>query len=440
MTVVAAVDLGATSVRVCRVDLARRPVDVEVVHRHPHQPVEWADGSLRWDWDRIVSEVQAGLRRARERGPIASIGVDAWGVDYGLVGADGRLLSQPHSYRSHRTDGFGAVADQVGRRRLYEVAGLQLQPFNTIFQLAAHDREELAAARHLLFLPDLLVHHLTGFVGAERTIAGTSGLLDLGTLTWSPELVEATGAPPSLLPEVLPAGTPAGAWEGVPVHLVGAHDTASAVVAMCADPAPSTAFVASGTWLLVGREQPRPDVSPEAEAVNFTNELGALGGIRKLKNVGGFWLLNECRRHFGDVTTEQLLDMAEAWREPVPLVDAADGRFFAPDDMAAELRSAAGLAEDAPAGQVARVAVESMAATAASVIRMLGRVDEVALFGGGAGATLFVDRLAAHSELPVQVGPIEATALGNALVQGIALGLLEDLADARACLGDPDAA
>jgi rhamnulokinase len=440
MTVVVAVDLGATSIRVCRVDLSHAPVDVEVVHRHAHQVVVGPDGSMRWDWDRIVAEVTTGLRRSFERGPVASIGIDAWGVDYGLVDREGVLLSQPHSYRSHRTDGYADLADRIGRRRLYEIAGLQLQPFNTIFQLAAHDPEELAAARHLLFLPDLLVHELTGFIGAERTIAGTSGLLDLATQTWSPELVAATGAPAGLLPDVVPAGTRAGTWEGVPVHLVGAHDTASAVVAMGSSPGPGTAFVASGTWLLVGREQEEPDLSPEAEAVNFTNELGTLGGIRLLKNVGGFWLLNECRRHWGNPTTEQLLDEAAAWREPVPTVDATAPRFFAPTDMPGELCDAAGLSAGAPRAQIARVAVESMAATTVSVLDMLGDVKEIALFGGGAGADLLIDRLAARTGVPVRVGPIEATALGNALVQGIALGVLDSLAEARACLDDPDAA
>jgi len=440
MSVVVAVDLGATSARVGRVDLSRQPVDVEVVHRYPHQAVVGSDGSLRWDWDRIVAEVEVGIRLAVERGPVASIGIDTWGVDYGLVDGEGRLLSAPHSYRSHRTDGYGAVVDRVGARRLYEIAGVQLQPFNTIFQLAAHDREELAAAAHLLFLPDLLVHHLTGSIGAERTIAGTSGLLDLATETWSDELVDACGVPRRLLPDVVRAGSRAGTWEGVPVHLVGSHDTASAVVAMGARPGPGTAFVASGTWLLVGREQDTPDLSEEAQSVNLTNELGALGGVRLLKNVGGFWLLNECRRHWGDLTTESLLDEAAAWTGDAPAVDATDARFFAPADMAAELRDAAGLAGDAPRGQIARVAVESMAATTASVLERLGDVKELALFGGGAGASLLVDRLAERTGLPVRCGPVEATALGNALVQGIGLGLLSDLTEARACLDDADAA
>jgi rhamnulokinase len=440
VSVVVAVDLGATSARVCRVDLSARPVAVEVVHRHPHVAVTHADGSLRWDWDRIVAEVEVGLRRALERGPVASIGVDTWGVDYGLVDGDGGLLSPPHSYRSHRTDGYGDLADRIGRRRLYEIAGLQLQPFNTLFQLAAHDPSELEAAEHLLFLPDLLVHHLTGSVGAERTIAGTSALLDIGKGDWSDELVEACGVPRRLLPELRPAGERAGTWEGIPVHLVGSHDTASAVVAMGAAPSERSAFVASGTWLLVGREQAEPDLSPEAEALNLTNELGALGGVRLLKNVGGFWLLNECVRVWGDTTTEELLEQAAAWDGPAPAVDATDGRFFAPDDMPSEIRSAAGLADDAPRALVARVAVESMAQTAADVLAHVGPVDEVALFGGGAGADLLVDRLAARSGVPVLCGPIEATAVGNALVQGIGLGLLVDLAEARSCLEGPDAA
>jgi rhamnulokinase len=434
-TVVAAVDFGATSVRVARVDLDAAPVSLDVVHRHRHEPVPDGRGGLRWDWDRLVAEAERGLERALAAGPLASIGVDTWGVDYGLIDGGGRLLGAPHCYRSARTAGFRAVVDRIGERRLYELCGLQLQPFTTLFQLAAHGEqapEELAAAEHLLLLPDLVVQQLTGDVGAERTAAGTSGLVDLATGDWSPELLDACGVPARLLPELRDPGSAAGAWRGIPVHRVGGHDTASAVAALPPTTAGARAFVASGTWLLVGREQPAPDTSPARQAANFTNEVGVDGSIRLLKNVAGFWLLEECRRSWGGPDVAALLDAAAGVRGGYTSFDAADGRFLAPADMEAEVRDAAGIDRDAGREVVARAIVASLAATAAAVVvDGLPGTDELALLGGGAEVALLRDELAARSGLPVRVGATEAAAVGNALVQGIALGRFTDLAEAR---------
>ena len=179
-TAVAAVDFGATSIRVCRIDLDVAQPELEVVHRYAHHPVADARGTLRWDWGRLVAEMERGLDRARARGPLASIGIDAWAVDYGLVGADGGLVEPPVSYRDQRTAGYRDVVERIGERRLYEIAGLQLMPINTIFQLAAHDRDALSRARHLLMLPELLAYHLSGEITAELTSAGSTGLFDLG--------------------------------------------------------------------------------------------------------------------------------------------------------------------------------------------------------------------------------------------------------------------
>jgi rhamnulokinase len=428
VTTVASVDFGATSVRVCRVDLDARPVTADVVHRVLHAPVRGTDGSLRWDWPRLVAATVEGLERA---GPVDAIGVDAWAVDYGLLDAAGNLLGAPHSYRSERTNDFELVVERVGPRRLYEICGLQVQPFNTIFQLAAHDRDELDAAEHLLFLPDLVVHHLTGQIAVERTSAGSSGLYDLHTRQWSAELIEASGAPPRLFKAIVDAPANAGTWRGIPVHRVGGHDTASAVVALPAA-TDATAFVCSGTWLLVGREQREPDTSPEARADNFTNELGALGGIRFLKNVAGFWMLNECLRRWGVADPARLL--AAARDVYAPAFDATDPALFAPDDMEAEVRRLADLHDNAPRTVVVRAIVEAMAATAARVVERLGGVTDVVLVGGAARDGFLADRIARHAGRRVRRGPVEAAAVGNALVQGIALGVFDGLAGARAAL------
>jgi len=444
---VVAVDFGAASIRVCRVELsASGPPRLEVVHRYHHQPVPDASGHLRWDWARLVDEMLRGLAAAVERGPVASIGVDTWGVDYGLLDAHGELVAPPFSYRDQRTDGFREVVDRVGEQRLYATTGIQLLPINTLFQLAAHDRGELARARHLLLLPELLVHHFTGEVCAERTSAGTTALVDLATGDWSPELLAAIDVDPALLPPIAPAGTRVGDWRGIPVHLVGGHDTASAVVAMGAAPTPGAAFVSAGTWLLVGREQPQPDTSERARLANFTNEAGALGGIRFLKNLAGGWLVEGCRAAWGNPPIEDLFASAAAVDHDGPpmahVVDVTDARFLHPADMLREVTDAAGLPYATPPADVVRCIVESLAAGTAAVLDHLGTdgaagaVEAVHVFGGG-GSALYRERLAARAGVPVVAGPVEATALGNALVQGIALGLYPDLAAARATL-DPD--
>ena len=436
--VVAAVDLGASSIRVCRVDLSTAPPRLSVVHRHAHQPVADADGHLRWDWARLVAEVEKGLALALADGPLASIGIDTWGVDYGLLDHRGHLVAPPFSYRDRRTDGFGAVVDRLGVEWLYATTGIQLQPFNTLFQVAAHRRDELDHARHLLLLPELLVHHLTGTVTGERTSAGTTGLVDVATGTWSPFLAGAVGLDPTLLPPIETAGRRAGTWRGVPVHLVGGHDTASAVVAMAARPGPGAAFVSSGTWMLVGREQPQPDLGEAARLANFSNETGALGGIRLLKNLAGSWLIEQCRPRWGDPPVDRLLaeaaEVAPDRARPERVVDVASPAFLNPDDMLAEVTGAAGLPVDAPPPVVVRCLVESMAAGTADVLDRLGGVTEVHVFGGGARSALYRRLLAERTGLPVTAGPVEATALGNALVQGVALGVYDDLADARAAL------
>jgi rhamnulokinase len=432
--VVVAVDCGASSIRVCRVDLSTVPPDLVVVHRFHHQPVSDGAGHLRWDWPRLVAEIETGLTAALGWGPVASIGIDTWGVDYGLLDGEGRLVAPPFSYRDHRTDHYRKVVERLGADRLYATTGIQLLPINTLFQLAAHDRAELAHARHLLLLPELLVHHLTGTVIAERTSAGTTALVDLATGDWSDPLVEAVGLDRALLSPIETAGCRAGTWRGVPVHLVGGHDTASAVVAMAAAPAPGAAFVSSGTWMLVGREQPSPDLSAAARQANLTNEAGALGGVRLLKNLAGSWLIEGCRPAWGNAPLEQLLDAAREVGAVDARVDVADPRFLHPADMLAEVTTVAGLADDAPPPIVVRCLVESMAAGTAEVLDQLGGISEVHVFGGGSRSDLYRECLTAQTGLPVAAGPVEATALGNALVQGIALGVYRDLAGARAAL------
>jgi rhamnulokinase len=434
---VAAVDFGASSIRVCRVELGDGVPRLDVVHRYPHRARAGADGVLRWDWAQLVAETERGLDLARARGPLASIGIDTWGVDYGLLDGRGELLEPPISYRDPRIDAtWRNVTERVGAGRLYEIAGLQPLPINTIFQLAAHDPAQVARAVHVLTLPALVVHHLTGAVTAEPTSAGTTGLLEVRTRRWSAELCEVIGLAPARLPDLAPAGTVVGAWRGVPVHLVGGHDTASAVLA---GSRAGHAFVASGTWLLVGREQPQPDTSATARVAGFSNEQALPSGIRLLRNVAGWWLVEECRRAWGDPPLDALLAQAARLAASEATFDAADPRFVTPPDMPTAIARAGALPDDASRAQLVRAAVDSMAATTMRVIESLPRIGAapcagIRVFGGGARADLYLDALRARTTLPVSTGPIEAAALGNALAQGVALGAYSSAEAARATL------
>lgn len=438
MKYVAAVDCGATSVRVCRVDLDAEVLTPEVVHRVPHAPVADAAGHLRWDWPLITAAVEEGLTRCLAAGPLACIGIDTWAVDYGLLGEDGQLLSAPYSYRDHRTDDYLRIVDEFGAREMYARNGLQLQPFNTIFQLARHDRTELSRARRLLWLPELLVHHLTGVAATERTSAGCSGLVDLATGGWSPELLEVAGVDAELLGAIEPAARLVGEWRGVPVALVGGHDTASAVAGMGSAAPGGSAFVATGTWMLAGVERPAPDTGEWARARNFTNEAGALGGVRFLRNVTGFWLLEQCRLQWPASGIEELIAAAAGVGHAVPVVDVDHDSLRAPDDMVRAFTTLAGLAPNTSPAVVTRSIVESIATRTAEVIGQLTEVaafDDVVLFGGAARMELLLQRLTELTGREVRVGSAEAAALGNAIVQGIALGHFATLAEGRERLG-----
>jgi rhamnulokinase len=434
VTAVAAVDCGATSVRVCRVELDTPTLEPEVVHRVPHGPVADRSGHLRWDWPRIVAGVMEGLERCVERGPLVSIGVDTWAVDYGLLDESGRLLSAPFSYRDHRTDDYRSIVDEFGKTAMYEINGLQLQPFNTIFQLARHDADELRRAARLLWLPELIVHELTGVAVTERTSAGSSGLVDVATGSWSPRLLGVAGIDQSLLGAITGAGRVVGEWRSVPVSLVAGHDTASAVAGMGPIGPGGSAFVASGTWMLAGIERSAADTSAWARARNYTNEAGALEGFRFLRNITGFWLLERCRSSWGDVGVEELLALAAGVEGDVPLVDVDDDNLRAPDDMLAAYTTMAQLPYDAAPGVVTRSIMESIAVRTAEVlIELRGKADfdDVILFGGAARISLLVRRLEELTGNPVRVGSAEAAALGNAIVQGVALGVFGSLTEGQ---------
>jgi rhamnulokinase len=434
------VDLGATSIRVAAVNLSAPAPEVEVLHRWEHQPVRAGDGTLRWDWPRIVAEVEVGLATGLDSGPVASIGVDGWGVDYGLIGPGGDQVALPFSYRDPRTDGWRETAEKIGLDRLYQVTGVQIMGINTIFQLAAHDRDELDQANRFLLLPDLLVHHLTGTEAGERSNVSTTALMDIRSGEWSGELIDDLGLDASLFPEVAGAGTKAGHWRGVPVHLVGSHDTASAFLGMPGGYSPGTVFVSAGTWVLVGVERPAPDTSRQARQANFSNEAGAFGGVRFLKNVVGLWILEQCRQAWGAPPIELLLEEAADIPHPVPTFDAGDHRFVSPVDMVKEVVQAAELEPGSPRGVISRTVIESIVEGIVEVVDELRSIEgaqprQLAVVGGGSRVPLMHQLLSDRAGLPVVRGSQEATALGNALAQGLAIGVFDDLTQAREWVG-----
>jgi rhamnulokinase len=445
---VAAVDLGASSGRVVVGEVGPGRLDLHIAHRFGNAPVRAADGSLRWDMTMLGREIERGLRAA---GPLDSIGVDSWAVDYGLLDERGGLLGDPFCYRDERTHrGRQRVAAVVSDEELFDRTGLQQQPFNTIYQLAAEP--DLDRAATMLLIPDLVAHRLTGVIGAELTNASTTQLLDVRQRTWATDLAERVGIPARLLPPLHGPGDLVGGLEkavaervglptGTPVVAVGSHDTASAVVGVPAAPGSAFGYVSSGTWSLVGVELDRPVLTPQARAANFTNEGGVDGTTRFLRNVMGLWVLSEAMRDSAGADLGELLAAAAERRPDGPVVDIDDPAFLPPGDMVGRIEAACRATGQRPPADrpaVVRCILDSLAAAYRTAIdeasRLSGQaVDVVHVVGGGAQNELLC-RLAADAlGRPVLAGPVEATALGNVLVQARALGAdLPDLAAMRA--------
>lgn len=431
---VAAADLGASSGRVIVGEVGRFSVELRECHRFVNRPVR-VGGTLHWDILSLYQEMLDGLRAA---GPVDGIGIDSWAVDYGLLDADGALLGNPVHYRDERTLGARENLERLGAQELYATTGLQFLPFNTIHQLAAERRTGMA--RTLLLIPDLLAYWLTGSLGAEVTNASTTQLLDVRTRQWATGLMAKVGVSPELFPALREPGTMIGSFEDTPVIAVGSHDTASAVVGVPAD-GERFAYISCGTWSLVGVELDRPVLTEASRNANFTNELGVDGTVRYLRNVMGLWLLQECVREWGADTRELLL--AAARRPKGAVIDPDEPVFLPPGDMPARIvdacrRAGQPVPEDPPA--IVRCIVDSLADAHRRVVvaaqELSGtEVDVVHVVGGGSKNSLLCQLTADACGLPVLAGPVEATALGNVLVQARALGAVGgDLAQLRSII------
>ena len=447
-----AVDLGAGSGRVMAGFYDGNRLDIRELSRFPSQGCKTATG-WRWDFEQIWRHIKVGIAVAvREYGSqVVSLGVDSWGVDYGLLDANGGLLSQPFQYRDARTDGMMEEAFRhMPREEIYRRTGVQFMFFNTLFQLLAEKRGAgmLERAEHLLFIPDLVNYRLTGRKVIERSIASTGQLLDATTRQWDWSLLAAMELPEKIFGELVEAGTDLGPMLASVQQEVGAsrlrviapgcHDTASAVAGLPAND-DEPVFLSSGTWSLIGRELRATVLTEES----FSNEGGVFGTTRLLKNIAGMWLLQECKRAWdaaGKVYSyEELVGLAKQEPPFLAVIDPDADDFISPQDMPqAIVRYCQRTGQSAPltAGQFTRVILESLALKYRLMKDKLAvitgkPITRIHIIGGGSQNALLNQFAADATDCEIVAGPVEATSIGNILVQLIALGELPSLAAGR---------
>lgn len=447
-----AFDLGAQSGRAMLATLSSGALALAEVHRFANQPVR-ENGALRWNAGGLWDGIRRGLAAA---GPVDSVGIDSWGVDYALVEDRGALVENPCHYRDHRTDGvMAALLARVGREELYGITGIQSMPINTLCQLLAACRDTPAVverARTLLTIADYYNYRLTGRRCAEYTLATTTQCIDARRRIWADDLLNRVGIPARLFAPLVEPGTllgrvDAGAGSASAETVVVAtasHDTASAVAAVSG--LEHTAFLSSGTWSLLGVECQAPVLSAAARELNFTNEGGFGGTIRLLKNISGLWLLEACRESWAAAGVRHRLDdLLEAARAAPPfraLIDPDDAQFLNPDDMPSAIdrcceRTGQPIPPD-PAAHV-RTILESLACKYRLVVERLeqitGRpIKEIRIIGGGSRNRLLNQFTADATGRRVTAGPVEATSLGNIAVQLVATGAMASLGEARAAI------
>jgi rhamnulokinase len=449
-----AFDFGAESGRAVLAHLQSGILTTEEVHRFRNEPVEYG-GSLHWDVPRLWLEVRKALTCV-EHMQLAGIGVDAWGVDYALLGERGELLQNPYHYRDRRTHGvMEEVFRKISKEEIYRATGIQFMPINTLYQLYAAQRDTpslLAAAKQLLTMPDLFHYWLTGVAVCEFTNATTTQLVDPFRRGWATDLMMALGLRPDLPAPIIEPGTVIGTllpalWQstslaGSLVIAPACHDTGSAVASITARD--GTAFLSSGTWSLIGIELDAPIVTPEALKRNFTNEGGVHGTTRLLKNVMGLWMLQGCRKCWGErghsADYRELVELAS--REPAfaHLVDPDDESFLRSPDMLAAIdnfcRKTHQPTPTTP-GSYVRCILESLALKYRVILgnleRLCGqRIEQIRVIGGGSKNRLLNQFTADATGRKVLAGPAEATALGNIAIQILATGEASSLKEVRA--------
>lgn len=444
---VLAFDLGASSGRAILASWQPGTLTYEEIHRFDNIPV-WREGYLCWDFARLMDEIHIGIHKA---GDFDSVGFDTWGVDFGLLDKNGRLLADPIHYRDKHTDGMCERAFQkIPAQRLYRCTGNQIMPINSLFQLLAvkENQPKLWEQTYkVLFMPDLFAYALCGQMVCERTIASTSQIFDPMERHWNKEVQETFGLRKQLFAPLVESGTvigemPLSGGRVAKVISVAGHDTQCAVAAMpsCSEGA---VFLSCGTWSLLGVELPEPVLSVESMHLGLSNEVAANGKIDYLKNIIGLWLLQECRRSWQetgqDMTFPTLATLAEQAMSLGCYIDPDAPEFVPPGDMPERIRTfcqRTGQRVPITIGEVSRCVYESLALKYRYALEQLqhltGRSFPVLhILGGGSNAALLCQMTANSCGIPVVAGPAEATALGNILIQLTALGYLQDLEAGR---------
>jgi sugar (pentulose or hexulose) kinase len=448
-----AVDLGAGSGRVVAGVYDGARLELVELNRFPNEPIKAADG-WHWNLENLFSHIKQGIALAIKKygDAVVSIGVDTWGVDYGLLDANGKLLGAPFQYRDNRTQGMQEKAFQrMPQKDIYQRTGIQFMFFNTLFQLLAETNFE--KAERLLFLPDLIHYFLTGACANEKTIASTSQLINPNTQEWDSSLIKAMGLPERIFGRLIDAGTVLGELlpnlavetgaKKLRVIAPAGHDTASAVVGVPTEES-EPVFLSSGTWSLMGRELSRPIISEKSFAATFSNEGGVFGTTRFLKNIAGMWLLQECKRAWDAAGNSVNYDdlALQAGKSPPFAVfidpDATD--FRSPENMPeaiAEFCRRTGQVAPGNFGAFTRAIFESLALKYRSVKESLARItgkpiDKIYIVGGGCQNYLLNQFTADALDCRVVAGPVEAASSGNIIMQLYALGKIRSLAEGRA--------
>lgn len=440
---VIAIDLGAESGRVITARLDGQRVSMEVSHRFSNGPVR-VQNRLHWDILHLWSEIQSSVSALSSLKP-ASLGVDTWAVDFGLLDRQGNLLGNPMHYRDARTEGMLERAFQkMPRQEIFAATGIQFMPINSLYQLLSMVETgdpQLEAAHTFLMIPDLINYWLTGEKVCEFTTATTTQCFDPQNNDWARMLLARLGIPSEIFPTIIQPGTCVGRYEGIPVIAPACHDTGSAVAAVPADH--NFAYVSSGTWSLLGLEVPRAMINEQAFLANLTNEGGVAGTFRLLKNITGLWLLQQCRSTWAaegkSFDYQTLNQLAREARPFTVLINPDDLSFLPPGDMPtriAEFCVRTGQSSPESISAIVRSILESLALkyrySLDSLIEASGQiVDVIHVIGGGAQNDLLCQMTADATGRPVIAGPVEATALGNALVQWIALGEIGSIEEAR---------
>jgi rhamnulokinase len=453
-----AVDLGAESGRVMLGSVSSDKLTLEEVHRFSNGPVEEA-GTLRWDFEGLLEEIKTGIGKAvkQARGDISGIGVDSWGVDFGLLDADGKLIERPYHYRDSRTNEMMDKAfELMGKREIYENTGIQFMQLNSLYQVLAMrlaNQEAMAKTKQLIFIGDLFSYFLCGKAFGEYSLASTSQMMDMKTGQWSKAIFDKLSLPMEIMPDIVETGTVVGQLTEpiakelrcgrIAVIATASHDTASAVAAVPAEENSKWAYLSSGTWSLMGVEVPHAIVNDKTFQYEFTNEGGVDNTIRLLKNIMGLWLVQECRRQWQregvEMSYPEMTEMAQKAEPFARHIEVDNSGFLAPGDMPERINSY--LAETGQKtiddkGQMVRVILESLALKYRVIMERIEdvtgqKIDCLHIVGGGIQNELLCQFTANAIGKKVVAGPIEATASGNLLIQAKAAGQIKNLAELR---------